>query len=263
SVNTRHSRVIHHEPRRAQKLVRLCRDYLGTLNGSNSLVALSDGTGFSTPAISLLLGGLREYPSIRKPETWEPVRLFGPSLDPLSERLELVSRMPELRLSPDDSSGTFDPYKAAGVLRDWVNGVSLADMVKAHARKKSTPESTHATFVSYLLGKLSHNASWGLGALGKVAFGGKDIGNAETSSYVPTMVFYGVNTPEATWMRMAGLPRDVARAAANIWRDQERGDPKSFDDVRGWIQGLTDSDWHVALEGTALRPDDVHTLWAR
>lgn len=247
----------------AKKLVQLCRGYLESLDGRRSLVALADGTGFSTPAINLLLGGLSENPSMRNPATWDPDALFGPRLDPLTERLELVSRMPELRLSPDDSSGLFNARKAARVLRDWVNGVPLANMVQTHAQDKGSPESTHATFVSYLLGKLSQNASWGLGALEKVAFGGKEIGEGDTSRYVPTMVFYGVNTPEATWMRMAGLPRDVASGAANVWREQRRGKPESFDDIRGWIRELPDSKWKVALEGTSLRPEDVHALWAR
>lgn len=247
----------------AQKLVQLCRDYLGSLNGHNSLVALADGTGFSTPAINLLLGGLRANPSLRNPETWEPDALFGPRLDPLSERLELVSRMPELRLSPDDSSGIFDARRAARVLRDWVNGVPLADMVQKYGTDKRSRESRHATFVSYLIGKLSQNASWGLGALEKVAFAGKNMAAEDASRYVPTMVFYGVNSPEATWMRMAGLPRDVASGAANVWREQRRGKPESFDDIRGWIRELPDSEWKVALEGTSLRPDDVHALWTR
>lgn len=247
----------------AQKLVQLCRDYLGSLDGRNSLVALADGTGFSTPAISLLLGGLSENPSMRNPATWEPAQLFGASLEPLNDRLELVSRMPELRLSPEDSTGRFNARKAARVLRDWVNGVPLADMVTTHARDQGTPEATHATFVSYLIGKLSQNASWGLGALEKVAFAGKDMAADDASRYVPTMVFYGVNSPEATWMRMAGLPRDVAGGAAKVWRQQHRAKPESFEDIRGWIHDLSDSDWTVALEGTSLRPEDVHTLWAR
>lgn len=247
----------------AQKLVQLCRDYLGTLDGRNSLVALADGTGFSTPAINLLLGGLSENPSMRNPETWEPDALFGRRLEPLSDRLELVSRMPELRLSPDDSTGIFDARRAARVLRDWVNGVSLADMVQKYGSDRSSAESKHATFVSYLIGKLSQNASWGLGALGKVAFASKDVGEEDSSRYVPTMVFYGVNSPEATWMRMVGLPRDVARGAAEVWRDQQRGKPESFDDIRGWIRDLTDSDWKDALIGTSLRPEDAHALWTR
>lgn len=247
----------------AQKLVQLCRDYLNTLDGRNSLVALADGTGFSTPAINLLLGGLSEYPSIRNPATWEPGALFGRRLEPLSDRLELISRMPELRLSPEDSTGIFDPRKAAQILRDWVNGTSITEMVQTYGNLSKTPESTHATFVSYLIGNLSQNASWGLGALGKVAFASQDTSDEVSAKYIPTMVFYGVNSPEATWMRMAGLPRDVARGAAEVWRDQQRGRPGSFDDIRSWIRNLKHNDWEAALNGTSLRPEDAQTLWTR
>jgi len=71
--------------------------------------------------------------------------------------------------------------------------------------------------------------------LEKVALGGNDLPPRAAAGYVPTMIFYGVNTPEATWMRMAGLPREVARGAADIWREEQREDPKSFDDIRGWV----------------------------
>jgi hypothetical protein len=62
-------------------------------------------------------------------------------------------------------------------------------------------------------------------------------------------------------MRMAGLPRDVARGAADIWREEGRDAPRSFDDIRGWVSGLTPNQWEGALEGTAIRPEDVKHLW--
>lgn len=245
----------------AQQLVQLCRGYLDSLQGKGSLVSLADGTGFSTPAINLLLGGLREHPDMRNPQNWEPHALFGSSLDPLTQRLELVSKMPELRLAPDEERGDFNPRRAALILRDWVNGMPLPELVAKHAKVRKDAAATHASFVTYLLGRLSQNASWGLGALEKVAFAGKEPARDETARYVPTMVFYGVNTPEATWMRMAGLPRDVARGAADIWREEGRDAPRSFDDIRGWVSGLTPNQWEGALEGTAIRPEDVKHLW--
>lgn len=248
--------------KQAQQFVQLCRGYLDSLEGKASLVSLADGTGFSTPAINILMGGMAEIPGVRSPSTWEPAALFSDNVDGLTERLQLVSRMPELRLAPDDESGDFNARRAALILRDWVNGMSLTDMVDRHARAKKTDAATHATFVNYLLGKLSHNASWGLGALEKVAFGGKDLPPTASAGYVPTMIFYGVNTPEATWMRMAGLPREVARGAADIWREEQRESPTSFDDIRSWVKGLEPKQWATALRGTAIRPEDVRHLWA-
>lgn len=76
------------------------------------------------------------------------------------------------------------------------------------------------------------------------------------------MIFYGVNTPEATWMRMAGLPREVARGAADIWRDEDRKAPTSFDEIRTWVRDLTPVQWEGALRGTEIRPEDVLHLWS-
>lgn len=248
--------------KQAQQLVQLCRGYLDSLRGKGPLVSLADGTGFSTPAINLLLGGLSQYPAIRNPQTWDPAALFGPNLDPLTQRIELVAKMPEIRLSQEDERGTFSPRRAARVLHDWVNGMSLPDLVDKHAPAKRDPAARHAAFVTYLLGKLTHNASWGLGALEKVAFAGKDVTADDAAKYVPTMVFFGVNTPEATWMRMAGLPRDVARGAADIWREQKRSAPESFDDIRNWVDGLSPNQWQRALRDTSIRPEDVPHLWS-
>lgn len=246
---------------KAQKLVQLCRSYLDSLQNKGSLVALADGTGFSTPAISLLMGGLQDIPDARSSATWEPETLFSDNVDPLTQRLQLVARMPELRLAPDDETGSFDARRAARIIRDWVNGSSLAEMVEKHARPEKSEAARHAKFVAYLLSRLSHNASWGLGALEKVALGGKELPASSAAGYVPTMIFYGVNTPEATWMRMAGLPREVARGVAEIWRGEQRPDPQSFDDIRGWVKDLDQRQWARALEGTSIRPEDVPHLW--
>lgn len=247
--------------KQAQQLVQLCRTYLDSLRGHAPLVALADGTGFSTPAINLLLGRIGSHPDMRNPKTWEPPSLFGPSIDPLARRLDLVAQMPEIHLGEDTSRGSFNARRAALVLRDWVNGVPIPDMVAAHATKKANDAATHATFVNYLVGRLSHNASWGLSALEKVAFGGKELAADDVARYVPTMIYYGVNTPEATWMRMAGLPRDVAKGAAEIWREEKRPAPTSFEDIRSWVNHLTDDQWTGALHETSIRPEDVRRLW--
>ena len=138
--------------------------------------------------------------------------------------------------------------------------MSIPDLVATHARKKEGAEATHASFVTYLLGKLSQNASWGLGALEKVAFAGEDFTANDDARYVPTMVYYGVSTPEATWMRMAGLSREVANGAANLWRREQRPAPESFDDIRGWVSGLSTAQWEAALHSTSLRPQDIQHL---
>lgn len=75
------------------------------------------------------------------------------------------------------------------------------------------------------------------------------------------MILYGVRDPEAVWLRMAGLTRETASAAARIWQQQQRPEPTSFDDVRDWISSIDDAAWDRATTGTAFQPGDVRLLW--
>jgi hypothetical protein len=76
------------------------------------------------------------------------------------------------------------------------------------------------------------------------------------------MIFFGVPTKEALWLRMGGVPRIVASGLATLWTRRTEGEPTSYDMVRNRITSLSDSDWQQALPAkTALTPGEMRVIW--
>src|SRR5262249_51004601 len=151
----------------------------------------------------------------------------GTDVDPLTRRIRAISELPEIRLGASEH-GQFDPQRVALILRDWVSGVSLG----ALAEKFRQPEQTTFDFSRYLFSTLLGRASWGLGALENVCLAGAEDAVWKNVGHVPSMIYFGVKSKEAVWLRMVGLPRLLAEGFGDQWRKTERGEPTSFDDIR-------------------------------
>lgn len=249
-----------HSPEDAAQLVTVCRRYLDSIRGQGRLLSLADGTGFSTSTVRYLQAQLHDAPQVRDAQTWDPAHLFGRDTAALAERIKMIGDLPEMRLG-EERSGPFNPERIARIVRDWVNGVSIPNLVEAHGDARKKPESRHAAFVSYVQGTLASTASWGLAALEKVALGGGEITN--DAKHVSAMVLYGVNAKEAVWLRMAGLSREVAIGGAKLWREQRRPEPGTFDEIRSWIEQVDDNDWQRVTAQTAFVGGDVNLLWRK
>jgi hypothetical protein len=246
-------------PELGAALAALCRAYLDSLRSTPGLVALADGTGFSTVTINALRARAAGTADISDPASWAPAHLFGSDLGPLTARVDLLGSLPELQLG-SDYHGRFNPERIAEILCSWIRGVSIEEMVARFAPGKNG-EMKPAEFTSYLYSLLTQNASWGMGALQRVAWAGtthKDYGDA---AYVPSMVYYGVDTREAIWMRMIGLPRESAGRAAAVWRRKNRSHPESYAELRGFVSGLTADEWDQHGGESAITGEQMKLLW--
>jgi replicative superfamily II helicase len=245
----------------ATRLVNLCRLYLDGIRGKGGLVSLADGTGFSTPTINGLLNGTRFLPELASRSTWEPSALFGADISGLTTRIRLISDLPEMQLS-DQAGGLFDPERIARIVRDWVNGVPVNEMASTFGSQSGTDISRIAKFAGYLHSSISSLASWGMGALESVALAGAEQDPSSDADHVPSMIYFGVNDKESVWLRMAGLTREAAPGAAILWRKENRGDPKSFKEVRTWLNSVDDAQWDSVIGESPLRGPDMKLLWA-
>ncbi|MBT1610658.1 DEAD/DEAH box helicase [Curtobacterium poinsettiae] len=249
-----------------RRLIELCRRYLASLAGKEGLVALADGTGFSTPSVGHLQNIVSKESAMFSADSWHPDHLFGADLTGLAERIRLIASIPEITLAPDDTSGPFSAERVADVLRAWVGGASIADLGESFGPTSRNGEDRVAAFASYLYGRLSTNASWGLGALERIALAQAKINvddDDDLLRHVPSMVYFGVDSREAIWMRMAGLPRSSARAAAHMWDPTVDGTPTSYADLRRWIDERPTAAWAQALAatGSATSAADHQLIW--
>ncbi len=247
-----------------RRLIELCRRYLDSLQGRQGLVALADGTGFSTPSVGHIQRAVTEAPTEFTPESWEPSRLFGSDVTDLTERIQLIASVPEMTLAPDENAGPFNAERIAQALRAWVGGASIAELGEEFGAPGREGEDKITMFASYLYGRLSTNASWGLGALEWVSLAHQNAtGDSDLLLHVPSMVYFGVDTREAIWMRMVGLPRSSARAAGYLWESSQQGAPQSYGQLRSWIDSRSLTEWSSALRITRSpgAAEDHQLIW--
>ncbi|WP_218681971.1 DEAD/DEAH box helicase [Microbacterium sp. BF1] len=243
------------------RLAKLCRAYLQKVGPNPGLVALADGTGFSTITVDMLRNRATRDTTISDHSSWMPGELFGKDLSVLTGRVNMLGALPELDIGNDDLNGPFNPARIAEILRDWVSGTSMEDMVAKYGDRKQLPYARSAKFASYLYSTLASNASWGMGALQRVAWAGTEPSEGDIGAYVPSMVFYGVNTREAIWMRMVGLPREAARRAASAWSAAGRSEPESYSELREFVGGMTAGDWDRYAGASNVSGDQMKLLW--
>lgn len=194
-----------------------------------------------------------------------PERLFGEDVRPLARRIAAIANLPEIQLGRD-TDYTFSAEQMASILRDWVNGVSLSTMAQQYSTVETDPDVRIMNFSRYLFSKLLSRVAWGIGALETVCLSGSSVHNVYegpgTTSYLPSMIFFGVKQQAAIWLRMVGVPRIVADKMALLWQQSNKGAPTSYEAIRYWVAELTDSDWlHVIPTASALTPRDMRLIW--
>jgi replicative superfamily II helicase len=264
----RASLVYHQEkakgPENTAKLVSICRAYLNQIAGKRNILGLADQTGFSTPSVLKMLYEVGNRASLKSPYTWKPSVLFSSPGAALSERISAIAELPEMKLGRG-YSGVFDPRRVAAILIDWVNGESLDSLARKHpSQKKLDPESELDKMGNYLFSSLVPQASWGLGALQAACLDEAQVKETAGLAYVPSMIFFGVNRPEAVWFRMAGVPRLLASGVSKKWQSEKHEAPESYSQLRNWITGLSAKDWGDAIpKGVRMTPDQCASLWRR
>lgn len=265
----RSSLVYHQTKKESQKLsafVRLCRAYVQQVSASQKgVLSLADTTGFATPSVFYLLAQTSKDSELADPSKWLPSTLFGTDTAALRKRLSLIADVPEMRLG-DGKGGPLDVERTASILRDWVNGESLVALSKKYSRVGEGEENDEdrqvAEFSQYLFSTLITNASWGIGALEGLCLRGEGGESSDQAAHVPSMIYFGVQSTEAVWLRMAGVPRVAAEGAAKLWREQKSSRPATYGDLREWVSSISVEDWgRVLPRKSSITPSSMALIW--
>lgn len=250
----------------ANKLLSLCRMYLMDLSQRSNvmgLLAQADTTGFCTPSVLGIHGKLQEsdYSHLREVSFWQPSDLFKYGSENLTRQIEVIGSIPEIRLG-HGKEPPFNPNHVADILRDWVNGLPLYTIAQEqHIGDNRDPEKQLTEFSEYLF-RLIGIASWGIGALEGLCLSKATDAEWQDVGYVPSMIFYGVKHKEAVWLRMIGVPRILADGLAEIWRERDTPSPSSYDEIRNWVNNLSDHDWAKTIPtGIEITPEQCRFLW--
>ena len=246
-------------PQLAEKLVRLARRYLETLQGrERGYLALADGTGFSLSSIDMLYAiQTRDHPEFRDPSFWSKDTLFSSDLSHLTSVVSVLGDVPELQLGSQDT-GPFNPRRVAGIVQDWVNGYSISLIAERWFQHEPDPKLRVRKTSHYLHSKLVSQLPWGIGAIQRLAGIQQEQGGAAS---VPSFVFFGVSSREAAQLRMVGVPRIAADGLAALQRDEQRAFA-TFEELRGWVASIPASQWQRHLgDASVLTGDDCQRSW--
>lgn len=234
----------------AEHLVQWCRQFMAAQRNAR-LIPVADVTGLSLPSIGLLSRSAdRQMADVG---FWQPENLFGDSLQPLTEVVELLAQVPEMSLAPSDEQGKINPRRVAGILRDWVRGKTLPEI--ADAWFGSTREDLQ-TAGRYLFRDLAGQLPWGIGALQLVSVPEEDSEQFQRARWAPALAFYGVDDPAALAMRMVGVPR---AAAATLGRHAPEF--RSFEEARRWVADRSAEEWESAAQSRQMSGAVVARIW--
>jgi hypothetical protein len=243
-----------------QKFIEICKMiYLELkLKFNPGTLGFADKTGFSVPSVlEIMKEENRTNPSISSAESWEANNLFNFNTDYLKEKIKVIAKLKETGLGTDSRNNTFNEEAVAKVLISWVKGDQLFDVSAQHptfANNKDEADRINS-FVKYI-NNARFKASWGLGALEGIVNSSND--ELKENSYIPSMVYYGVDTEDALLMRMAGIPRRLAKSLSTIIpKDQTL----SLTQIRAKINDLSMAEWNSHIpKGSKLTGDDWKKL---
>ncbi|WP_286883084.1 DEAD/DEAH box helicase [Sphingobacterium sp. UBA5980] len=225
-----------------QKFIEICKMiYLELQEKFNpGTLGFADKTGFSVPSVlEIMREENRTNPAISSAESWEVHNLFNFKTDYLKEKIKVIAKLKETGLGTDSHSNSFNEEAVAKVLISWVKGDQLFDVSAHHPTFANNADASDRinAFVKYI-NNTRFKASWGLGALEGIVNSSND--ELKENSYIPSMVYYGVDTEEALLMRMAGVPRRLAKSISSIIPDNET---LSLTQIRSKISNLSSSEW--------------------
>jgi len=256
---------------KADALLEAAQAYARKLARQPSGIAeLADSTGFSPEGVRYAMAGVGGLETRLLPSDWVPEGLFGDN-GRMAELFGIMLKVPQLKKSLDEVGGAgFDHELLSNITRDWVNGKNIDVIAREYfARDKDDDGATAAITdaCKAIYRSIVNSGTWGISALFQIS----DTGSDELSeddrrrlNALPAMIYHGVRTEDAVLMRMNSVPRGVAPALGNLYRDLvgNDGDRYSIGKARTFLRNLKSVDWDGARpQRASLSGDGYRRVW--
>lgn len=222
------------------EFIELCKQIYLTIQTKYAdnigILKYADKTGFSIPSVLKIM---QQKSTNADLNTWNTDVMFDRN-NPinLTAKIKAISELRETGLGTDDKSAPFNPELVARILIQWVKGDKINTISTTHPHFISEDTNKRLTeFVTYI-NQLRFKASWGLSALEGIVKGNED---EMKDSYIPSYVYYGVDSSNALAMRMLGIPRSMSSSLSNVISGNIS--EYSFSKLRNIIQSLSLNDW--------------------
>lgn len=230
-----------------EKFISICRSiYLhlqakyqdkgGALNFANK-------TGFSVPSVLKAMAESAKSNRMQDINSWSKEQLFNSeNTSNLAEKISVIAQLRETALGVDDSKTPFNPELYAQIVTKWVKGDNLSNLSNIHpsftsrGQDEAEAEKRLTKFISKMK-DVSFKTSWGLSALEGIVKGDDDI----KDSFIPSLVYFGVDNEKSLALRMVGVPRNLSFTLKNALDNDLK--QYSFQKLRKMIREFKNSDW--------------------
>ena len=253
-------RLSEHQPELAEQLIESTRIYAEKLNNlPKGVLTLVDSTGFSPESITDLLNE-RESFNLQA-EDWSPSRLFQGGGEGMRELVGVLLKVPELNIQ---TIGGGDGKSISSIIEMWVSGNSLRQIADQHFADISDIHKRLTECCRTLYQTLTHQGSWGVGALQSMSDLRDEDLTVESRS-IPSMIYFGVPTVEAVLMRSLGVPRSISKELGKRFAKETVNDNQvpRLQKARTWLENSHPSIWQDAAKQSDMPIDGqrVHDVW--
>lgn len=227
-----------------QRFIGICKSIYLTIQQKylkqGGALSYADKTGFSVPSVLRVMKDCANLPQIKDLNSWKKEQLFDrANPDNLAAKIQVIAALKETKLGTDSDFAPFNADLMVRIIISWVKGEKLSNIAQIHPfyqRMRDSEEQVNE-FVSKM-NSVRFKASWGLSALEGIVRGNQDT---ISDSYIPSLVYYGVDDEKALAFRMIAVPRSLSGSLTKII-DKDISQ-YSFQKLRKMVVGLTNSDW--------------------
>lgn len=226
------------------KFILICREVYNHLQNkyknNKGILSFADKTGFSVPSVLTVMEESRNNRKISSLESWMPKNIFNASnIDNLADKIRVVAALRETKIGTESNEAPFEPRHIAQILISWVKGAKIDSLSKIHPSYKAIDDNNRRIneFVNKMH-DIRFKASWGLSALEGIVKGNEvEI----KDSFIPSLIYYGVDSEQSLILRMIGVPRMLSFSLAQII--DKPLSSYNFSEVRKRVRELSSSDW--------------------
>lgn len=229
-----------------EKFIAICKSIYLNIQSKyrdKGVLTFANKTGFSIPSVLTAMDAASKNEGIRDVNSWTKEELFNTQdVSNLTEKIKVIAALRETNLGLDDSSRPFNPALYAQIVTSWVRGEKLMNIANHHPAfniQNKSEEETERRVTEFVkkMNEIRFKTSWGLSALEGIVRGNEDI----KDSYIPSLVYFGVDNEKSLALRMVGVPRALSFSMQDVLSDNLN--QHSFKNIRERIKNLNNSDW--------------------
>jgi helicase len=251
-------------PMQSRQLRNLAQSYLAEIAGKQAgYLKTADSTGLGSFSFDSLYAAIRHDDLLQQ----GPGAVMASKAQGMERLIEALRWLPELDLGIGKGTGDMDTGAVARVVQAWIDGAPVQSVAKEFPGKELADRVRNAGV--YVHAKVAMTVAWGAHAYLR----GLGLTNRETleastpeQQMLPAYIQYGVRTPEAAVAGLLGVPRQLAEAVGEDYRDRHgKLGSKDANRLKDHVERADLADWGRILDRSALAgqvdPGDVLQVW--